>query len=93
MNIFSNLKIYNSKYSISKIEKFTDEEKSVVMKAEVVPSKYGRSACFFFKNGTTAFIPMAEEAKSQVGDVIDMDTAEILYLSRPGDPTIMRIRG
>lgn len=93
MNIFSDKKRYGAKYSIVESRKFSEEEKSEVTKAIVVASQYGNSCCFFMKNGTTVYIPMANDAKSDVGDAINLNNAEILILERPGDPRITRILG
>lgn len=93
MNLFSNLRVYGGKWSVKSSRKFTDEEKSMVTKAQVVESQYGNSCCFFMSNGTTMFVPMANDAKSNVGDMIDMSTAEVLTLEKQGEADIQRIRG
>lgn len=93
MNLFSNLRVYGGKWSVKSSRKFTDEEKSMVTKAQVVESQHGNSCCFFMANGTTMFVPMANDAKSNVGDMIDMSTAEVLTLEKQGEADIQRIRG
>lgn len=93
MNLFSNLRVYGGKWSVKASRKFSEEEKKMVTKAQVVESQYGNSCCFFMSNGTTMFVPMANDAKSNVGDMIDMSTAEVLTLEKQGEADIQRIRG
>lgn len=80
-------------WQVKSSRKFTDYEKSLVEKAQVVESQYGCSVCFFMKNGSTTYVPLDRDAKSQVGDFIDMDTAEIVTLEKEGKKDINRIRG
>lgn len=93
MNLFSNLKVYGGKWSIKSSRKFTPEELALVDKAQVVDSQYGNSCCFFMKNGTTMFVPMSNDAKSNVGDYIDLKSADIVTLEKTGELDITRIRG
>lgn len=93
MNFFSNKKVYGGKWSVKSISKFTDEEKSLVIKAQVVDSDYGNSCCFFMKDGTTIYTPMSNDAKSDVGDTLDLNTIEIITLEKIGEKDIERIRG
>lgn len=93
MNFFSNKKVYGGKWSVKSISKFTDEEKNLVIKAEVVDSDYGNSCCFFMKDGTTIYTPMSNDAKSDVGDTLDLNTLEIITLEKIGEKDIERIRG
>lgn len=93
MNFFSNKKVYGGKWSVKSISKFTDEEKSLVIKAQVVDSEYGNSCCFFMKDGTTIYTPMSNDAKSDVGDTLDLNTLEIITLEKIGEKDIERIRG
>ena len=93
MNIFSGRKMYGGKWSEKSVRKFTQEEIDLVVKAEVVESLYGNSCCFFMKNGSTVYIPMSNDAVSDVGDTIDLTTADIVTLEKPGEKDIDRIRG
>ena len=85
--------MYGGKWSVKSISKFTDEEKSLVIKAQVVDSDYGNSCCFFMKDGTTIYTPMSNDAKSDVGDTLDLNTLEIITLEKIGEKDIERIRG
>ena len=93
MNLFSNLKVYGGKWSEKSSRKFTQEELALVEKAKVVDSQYGSSCCFFMKNGTAMYVPMSQDAKSEVGDIVDLSTAEIVTLEKQGEKDIQRIRG
>lgn len=93
MNIFSNLKVYGGKWSVKSTRTFSKDELDLVSKAQVVESQYGASCCFFMKNGTTMFIPMSSDSKSEVGDFIDVNSAEIITLEKQGEADITRIRG
>ena len=73
--------------------KFTQEELALVTKAQVVESQYGKSACFFMTNGTTMYLPMSNDAKSDIGDIINLNVAEIVTLEKSGEKDIQRIRG
>ncbi len=93
MNLFSNLKVYGGKWSEKSSRKFAQEELALVDKAQVVESQYGSSCCFFMKNGTTMYVPMSQDAKSEVGDMVDLSSAEIITLEKQGEKDIQRIRG
>lgn len=93
MNLFSNLKVYGGKWAEKSSRRFSQEELALVTKAQVVESQYGNSCCFFMTNGTTMYVPMSNDAKSEVGDIIDLKEAEIVTLERNGGVDIQRIRG
>ena len=93
MNLFSNLKVYGGKWSEKSSRHFTQEELALVDKAQVVDSQYGSSCCFFMKNGTTMYVPMSQDAKSEIGDMVDLSSAEIVTLEKQGEHDIQRIRG
>lgn len=93
MNLFSNLKVYGGKWSEKSSRHFTQEELALVEKAKVVESEYGLSCCFFMKNGTTMYVPMSQDAKSGIDDMVDLSSAEIVTLEKQGEKDIQRIRG
>ena len=93
MNLFSNLKVYGGKWSEKSSRKFSQEELALVDKAQVVESEYGSSRCFFMKNGTTMYVPMSQDAKSGVGDMVDLSSAGIVTLEKQSEKDIQRIRG
>lgn len=91
MNIFDSLQMYAGKWSVKSSRKFSEEEKGMVSEARVVASQYGNSVCFFMKNGQQGFIPLSNDSKISVGDSVDLEKAELLTLSRPGDADIQRV--
>lgn len=91
MNIFDSLQMYAGKWSVKSSRKFSQEEKGMVSEARVVASQYGSSVCFFMKNGQQGFIPLSNDSTLRVGDLVDLEKAEILTLSRPGDADIQRV--
>ena len=92
-NIFSGLVAYGGKWEVVGTQRFTEEELDLVDHATVVESSYGASCCFFMKNGNTMFIPMSNDAKSQIGDTVNLEEAEVLTLAKQGENNIMRVRG
>lgn len=93
MNFFSNKKVYGGKWSVKSIFQLSNEEKALVAKAQVVDSEYGNSCCFFMKDGTTIYTPMSNDSKSDVGDILDLNTLEVIVLEKVGEKDIERIRG
>ena len=91
--IFDSLKSYGGKWIEKSSRKFTKEEIELVEQARVVASEYGNSCCFFMKNGTTMYVPMDKDARSQLGDFVDLTTADIVTLGKTGENDINRIRG
>ena len=93
MNLFSSLRVYGGKWTEKASRKFTQEELALVTKAQVVESQYGNSCCFFMANGTTMYVPMSTDSKSGVGDIVNLNEAEIVTLEKAGEKDIQRIRG
>ena len=93
MNLFSGLRVYGGKWAEKASRKFTQDELALVTKAQVVESQYGNSCCFFMANGTTMYVPMSTDAKSGVGDIVNLNEAEIVTLEKAGEQDIQRIRG
>ena len=93
MNLFSGLRVYGGKWAEKASRKFTQDELALVIKAQVVESQYGNSCCFFMANGTNMYVPMSTDAKSGVGDIINLNEAEIVTLEKAGERDIQRIRG
>ena len=46
-----------------------------------------------FSLSTTMYVPMSQDAKSGVGDMVDLSSAEIVTLEKQGEKDIQRIRG
>ena len=90
---YSFINPYRKKWTIKSVERFTQEEIRLVAKAQVVDSEYGASCCFFMKNGSTIFVPMSNDSKANVGDILKMSEIEIVTLEKEGCNPIQRIRG
>lgn len=93
MNVFSGCKVYGEKWQIKSSRSFNDEELSMVSKATVVDSQYGKSACFFMCNGTCMYIPMTNDSTNKVGESLDLNACEIVTLGKTGEADITRIKG
>lgn len=93
MNIFAGLQVYGGKWQVveDKTRNFTDEEKAMITKAEVVASEYGNSVCFFMKAGGQTYIPLSNQSSLTPGDAVDLDKAKLLTLHRDGSADITRI--
>lgn len=92
MNVFSAIKRYAGKWSqVGADRAFSDEEIAAVDSAEVVASQYGNSVKFCFTNGEIGFIPLSNDSSKSVGDSVDLNTAKIRTLSKPGEADITRI--
>lgn len=90
-NLFSGIKTYGGKWSIKEERTFSEEERSIVAKAEVVDSDYGLSCCFTMTSGVCAYIPMSNDANVNVGDILDLTKAKVLVLEKVGEQDINRI--
>lgn len=92
MNIFGTLRTYAGKWSLKSSRKFEDEEINAVSKAEVVPSAYGNSVCFFMKSGGNKYIALSNDATVGVGDSVDLSKAQLLTLKKEGESDILRVK-
>lgn len=91
MNIFANLKLYASKWSVTNSREFTPEEVRSVVNAVVVSSEYGNSVKFDMAGGGMTFIPLSQDSTLTVGEVVDLNRARLLTLSKPGESDIYRV--
>lgn len=92
MNIFGTLRTYAGKWSLKSSRKFEDEEINAVSSAEVVPSYYGNSVCFFMKSGGKKYIALSNDATVGVGDLVDLSKAELIILEKQGESDILRVK-
>lgn len=67
------------------------EDISMVSRAEVVPSQYGNSVCFFMKAGGQTYIPLLSNSSLIVGDSVDLKTAKIVTLCCEGKEDVYRV--
>lgn len=91
MNIFSKLTVYAGKWAIKARRIFNPEELEVISRAEVVPSQYGNSVCFFMKSGGQTYIPLSQDSNLSPGDEVDLSKAELLTLGKSGEADIYRV--
>lgn len=81
---------YKEKWQIVERRPFTDDEKNAVERTNVVATKYGHSIHFFMKGGGQTYLPISSECHVHVGQSVDLDTAQIVVLSK-GAETIYRV--
>lgn len=94
MNIFETIQMYAGKWNVKKVDNFTPEEIAMVDHAEVVSSEFGKSVCFFMKDGRQGYIPLDkdDEQTIYIGTKVDMTKVSVVTLSRVGDADIKRIK-
>jgi len=91
MNIFANLRVYAGKWSVKETRAFSAEEKAIVIQAVVVPSQYGNSVQFTLQGGGLTYIPLSQNSNLGVGEVVDLEKAQIVTLSKSGEADIYRV--
>ena len=82
---------YHQKWNLKDKRKFSDEELSVVLYAIVVKTDYGYSVEFHMKSGGRTYIPLSSDSTIQEGDIIHLDKAYVLTLSKLGEKDIYRV--
>ena len=90
-NIFSSLRVYAGKWNLKSSRAFSPEEVAAVASAVVVASQYGNSVCFTMVGGGQTFIPLSQNSAKAVGDFIDLASAKLLTLEKPGESDIFRV--
>lgn len=93
MNIFEQIQMYAGKWQVKSERSFTEDEIASVYSVEVVSSEYGKSACFFMKNGQRGYIPLDQDSEliTPIGTILDIKNLTVKTLSRIGDADISRI--
>lgn len=71
---------------------FTGEEIKLVKEAFVVQTKAGYSVKFIFNDWKEAYIPVDEKSNVSICEIIDLENAMILTLSKPGHDDIYRVQ-
>lgn len=90
-NIFDDLKVYNTPWTVKEIRNFTAEEKARVSSATVVPSEYGLSVKFSLNSGGYSYIPLSNSSSLTQGEAVNLNTAKIIILEKVGADDIKRI--
>jgi hypothetical protein len=75
----------------TELRNFTREEIDDVLYADVVSSQYGNSVRFHLKGGGFSYIPLDKSSCLGVGEVVDLQIAQIVTLSKKGESDIYRI--
>lgn len=91
MNIFSNLRVYAGKWSVKETRSFSDEEKAAIVQAVVVPSQYGASVQFTMQGGGLTYIPLDQNSQLAEGEIVDLNNAKLVTLSKSGEADIYRV--
>lgn len=91
MLVFESLRKYAPSWNVKEERPFTSEEINAVKEATVVPSQYGNSVCFMMVGGGMTFIPLDQNSTCGVGEVIDLQKAKLLTLSKDGEKDIYRV--
>ena len=82
---------YHQKWNLKDKRKFSEEELNAVLYAIVVKTDYGYSVEFHMKSGGRTYIPLSSDSTIQEGDIIHLDKAYVLTLSKLGEKDIYRI--
>ena len=90
-NIFSSLRVYAGKWNLKSSRAFSPEEVAAVSSAVVVASQYGNSVCFTMVGGGQTFIPLSNSSSKTVGESINLASAKLLTLEKPGESDIFRV--
>lgn len=91
MNIFANLRVYAGKWQVKESRALLPEEKDLIHHAVVVPSQYGNSVQFTMKGGGLTYIPLSQNSSLGVGEMVDLEKAQLVTLSKSGEADIYRI--
>ena len=91
MSIFESIKVYPGKWNVKEERPFSEEEINAIEKATVVASQYGNSVCFMMIGGGMTFIPLDLNSNLGVGEVVDLQKAKLLTLSKDGEKDIYRV--
>lgn len=90
MNIFSSLTHYGE-WIVKNRRNFNEEEVNSIASAVVVPSQYGNSVQFNMVGGGMTFIPLSNQSVKAVGEEVDVASAKLITLSKPGEDDILRV--
>ena len=91
MGFLKTLKQYKAKWQETKREPFDKEDRESIEEAYVVQGDYGLNVCFIMKGGAYTYVPLSRDSKLRVNDHVDVNTAVVITLSKPGENDIQRI--
>lgn len=87
----TDLNQYEGKWAETGRRAITKEEKEAFAGARVVSGEYGLNVCFLLHNGKNSFLPLSRDSSLSAGDMVDLDKAEIVTLSKEGAADIYRV--
>lgn len=83
--------MYAGKWHVEESRAFLAEEKAAVVQAVVVPSQYGNSVQFTMQGGGLTYIPLSQNSTLGVGEIVDLDKAQLVRLCKSGEADIYRV--
>ena len=83
---------YYRGWKVTNMRPFTDEEIKSVKEALVIQTKAGYSVKFIFNDWKETYIPVDEKSNVGICEIIDLENAMILTLSKPGHDDIYRVQ-
>ena len=87
----ANYEVNDGAWIQTELRNFTAEEINSVSFAQVVSSQYGKSVCFYLKEGGQCYIPLDNKSDISVGEIINLSIAKIKTLSKRGEDDILRV--
>ena len=92
MGLFTGRQVYAQKWTVKSVDAISEDDAAMFISTRVVPSEYGMSCKFNFKEGYSQYIPVSTECNSlEIGECPNIKDLKVLTLSRPGDTDIYRI--
>lgn len=83
---------YYRGWKVTNKRPFTDEEIKSVKEAFVIQTKAGYSVKFIFNDWKETYIPVDEKSNVSICEIIDLENAMLLTLSKPGHDDIYRVQ-
>ena len=87
----ANYEVNDGAWIQTELRNFTAEEINSVSFAQVVSSQYGKSVCFYLKEGGQCYIPLDNKSDISVGEIINLSIVKIKTLSKRGEDDILRV--
>lgn len=83
---------FNERWRVTNKRPFTKEEIKLVKEAFVVQTKAGYSVKFIFNDLSKKYIPVDESSNVSICEIIDLENAMLLTLSKSGQDDIYRVQ-
>lgn len=83
---------YYRGWKVTNKQPFTDEEIKLVKEAFVIQTKAGYSVKFICNDWKDRYIPVDEKSNVSICEIIDLENAMLLTLSKPGHDDIYRVQ-